>query len=82
VIIRETSYDSSISTMWTLDIETAKALVKSLKTTSKGSWEYSNIIYPIESAIKAEQLQVNIYTEGNGTGQFATMLANTVGYIY
>ena len=75
---RQTSNDSSI---WTLDIETAKALVKSLKVT-KGSWEYSNIIYPIKSAIKAKQLQVNIYTEGLATGQFATKLANTVGYIY
>jgi hypothetical protein len=80
MITRQTD-DSSKTSIWTLDIETAQKLVKSLKVT-KGSWEYSNIIYPIKSAIKAKQLQVNIYTEGYATGQFATRLANTVGYIY
>jgi hypothetical protein len=80
MITRQTD-DSSKTSIWTLDIETAQKLVKSLKVT-KGSWEYSNIIYPIKSAIKAKQQWVNIYTEGYATGQFATRLANAVGYIY
>ena len=81
MITRQTSNDSSISSIWTLDIETAQKLVKSLKVT-KGSWEYLNIITPIRSAIKAKKTEVNVYTEGLATGKFATKLANTVGYIY
>lgn len=39
MITRQTSNDSSKTSRWTLDIETAQKLVKSLKVT-KGSWEY------------------------------------------
>ena len=81
MITRQALNDTEKTNIWTLDIETAKKLVKALKVT-KSSWEYSNIIYPIKSAIKAKQSEVKIHTEGLTTGKFATKLANTVGYQY
>lgn len=81
MITRQALNDSSKTNVWTLDIKTAKTLVKKIKAT-KGSWEYLNIVTPIRLAIKSQKTEVNVYTEGLATGQFATKLANTVGYIY
>jgi hypothetical protein len=68
------------TTQWTIDNETAKKIAKGMKS-SKGSWEYANIVYPIRSALRKNET-VLVYTEGFATGEFATKLANLVGYQY
>ena len=76
-----TTFDESTkTTKWMPNVETAKAILKSLKVSS-GSWEYSNIVYPLRQQLKDGDL-LSFYTEGQSTGKVATMLANRIGYDY
>lgn len=68
-------------TRFTLDIDTAKSLVKNLKHLSKGSYEYRVVVQPIRQAIRAKQSEVNLYTAGFGTSAIARILdENDIAY--
>lgn len=61
---------------WTLTIESAKAVLKAIKTVSEGSYEYRVVVQPIRQAVRAKQSEVNIYTQGFGTSSVAQILNN------
>lgn len=68
-------------TRFTLDIDTAKSLVKNLKHISKGSYEYRVAVLPIRQAIRAKQSKVHLYTAGFGTSAIARILdENEIAY--
>lgn len=68
------AFGSATETRWTLDIATAKALVKQLKHVSKGSYEYQVVVLPIRQAIRLARTEVNLYSTGFGNSAVARIL--------
>lgn len=70
-----------VSAIFTLDNDSAKTLVKSLKGISKGSWEYNHVLSPVRSALR-RKVDVTLYGEGFGISSIASLLSEHCGYEY
>lgn len=64
---------------WTLRIEDAKKIVKHLKDSSKGSFEYIFWVKPIRQAVRKKETEITIKTGGFTTSKFQQVLEEVAG---
>lgn len=79
---KSTKENLGIITEWNVDADTARKIIKGLKTdgVTRGSWEYVNVICPLTQAIKTGSEVAVFYTEGMTTGSIANKLYGILGY--
>lgn len=64
---------------YTLKIEDAKKIVKHLKDSSKGSFEYIFWVKPIRQAVRKKETEITIKTGGFTTSKFFQVLCDVAG---
>lgn len=73
------SLNTSPDWYWTLRIEDAKKIVKHLKDSDKGSFEYIFYVQPIRRAVRKKETEITIRTGGFSISKFQQILEEIAG---